>query len=127
MKLLCLLVLSVIFLNGCAVGNKPFSARNDSKVGTNAFFLDPTRYGDAGDLIRADYLIAGDGFTHITVNDDGDTVQYWFLSEVLPNFVGEKEWVGKCKIVYVVDSNTNVIKSWDYDEDSNPQSCRDWP
>ncbi|GIU38370.1 hypothetical protein L2719_16130 [Shewanella schlegeliana] len=127
MKKFVILLLSISLLASCTVGNAPFAERRDTYVGTKVSFLDPTRFGNAGDLIRSDYMVAGDGFTHITKNENGDIVQHWFISEVLPNFVGEKEWVGKCKIFYVVDPKTNIIKSWGYDEGGNPQSCRDWP
>jgi hypothetical protein len=114
-------------LTACAVGNAPFSKRMDQRVGEKVAVLDPTRYGDAGDLIRADYLVSGEGFTHVTENEEGDIVQHWFYSEVLPSFTGEKEWVGKCKVYLVVDPEKNIIKNWGYDKGGNPQSCRDWP
>jgi hypothetical protein len=126
MKNLYILVLITLLLSGCAVGNVPFSERMDERIGTKVFYIDPTRYGDAGDLIRADYLVSGEGFTHISKNAAGDTIQHWFYSEVLSTN-GNKEWVGKCKVIYVVDPQTNIIKSWAYDEGANPQSCRDWP
>lgn len=97
----------------------------DEEIGTKVFILNPTRFGNAGDLIRADYLIKGEGFTHITTNEDCDVIQHWFYSEVLPTH-DVKEWVGQCKVVYIVDPNTNIIKSWAYDEGGNPESCRHW-
>jgi hypothetical protein len=124
MKAVCFSLIFIL-LNGCAIGNAPFAERMDYKIGTKVPFLDPTRYGDSGDLIRADYLISGKGFTHISKNENGDIVQHWFYSEVLP-IHSMKEWVGKCKVIYVVDHKTNIIKSWDYDKDANPESCRDW-
>ena len=124
MKAIYLSIL-LIGLNGCAIGSAPFAASMDSMVGTKALFLDPTRYGDSGDLIRADYLVSGKGFTHVSKNENGDIVQHWFYSEVLPTH-GRDDWVGKCKIIYVVDSKTNIIKSWGYDEGTNPESCRHW-
>jgi hypothetical protein len=120
-----LFALLFVLLNACAIGNAPFSERMDSRIGTKALFIDPSRYGNSGDLIRADYLISGKGFTHISKNKDGDILQHWFYSEVLPTH-SKKEWVGKCKIIYVVDPITNIIKAWDYDDGANPESCRDW-
>ncbi len=120
------LVLLALLLSGCAVGTAPFAKRLDNEVGTKVSFLNPTRFGDAGDLIRADYLISGEGFTHITKNIDGDVIQHWFYSEVLPTN-GDKRLIGKCKIYYVVDQKTNLIKGWGYDEGSNPEACRVWP
>ncbi|RVU37004.1 hypothetical protein EOE67_11880 [Rheinheimera riviphila] len=125
MKQKLTLFFTVLLMCSCAIGNVPFAKRLDGEVGTKATILDPTRYGNSGDLIRADYLVSGEGFTHITINGNGDIIQHWFLSEVLPTH-SIKEWVGKCKIYYVVDSKTNIIKNWGYDKDSNPESCRDW-
>jgi hypothetical protein len=125
MKNILVIVFFAILLNGCAIGNAPFAKRMDQQVGAKVSFLDPTRFGNAGDLIRADYLVQGQGFTHITKNKDGDIIQHWFSSEVLPAH-GDKKWVGKCKYYYVVNPETNIIKGWGYDEGSNPESCRDW-
>ena len=114
-----------IMLNGCVIGNVPFEWNLDSMVGTTARIVAPTSNEDSGDLIRSDYLISGKGFTHISKNENGDIVQHWFYSEVLPTH-SRKDWVGKCKIIYVVDSKTYIIKSWDYDKGANPESCRHW-
>jgi len=126
MKNIYVVPLFTFLLNACAVGNAPFAEGMDNRIGNKVSFLDPTRFGDAGELIRADYLISGKGFTHVTKNDDGDIVQHWFYSEVLPAH-GNNEWVGKCKVFFVVDAKTNIIKSWGYDEGANPESCRHWP
>jgi hypothetical protein len=133
-KQILVIVLLPLFY-GCAVGNDPWADYKNEYIGKKATVLDPTRFGNAGELIRADFLISGDGFTHVTKNENGDIVQHWFVSEVLPNFVenegsifqrGHKEWVGKCKYYYIVDSKTNIIKSWGYDKGGNPLSCRVW-
>ncbi|MBL4781670.1 MAG: hypothetical protein JKX92_05455 [Porticoccaceae bacterium] len=127
MNKLIAIVGALFLLVGCAVGNTPFAKRMDERVGSKPSVLDPTRFGDAGDLIRANFLVSGDGFTHTSENEHGDIIQHWFYSEVLPSFRGEKEFIGKCKIFLVVDRESSIIKSWGYDEDGNPQSCRDWP
>jgi hypothetical protein len=124
-KLLVILVFSGMILSCVVIGNIPFAKALDSRVGQKASLLDPTRYGDAGDIIRGTFMISGDGFTHITKNENGDIVQHWFYSEVLSNF-NRKEWIGKCKVFFVVDPKTNIIKDWGYDEGGNPQSCRHW-
>jgi len=127
MKNLILLISIASMISSCAViGNEPFSKGQDSRVGKKAFVLDPTRFGDAGDIIRGNFMVSGDGFTHSTEQENGDIVQHWFLSEVLPSF-HRNEWVGKCKIFLVVDPTTNIIKAWGYDKGGNPQSCRYWP
>ena len=92
--------------------------------------------GNAGELIRADFLISGDGFTHVTLNENSDIVQHWFVNEVLATLVenegsifqrGDKEWIGKCMYYYIADPKTNIIKNWGYDKGGNPLSCRVWP
>ncbi|MBZ2191609.1 MULTISPECIES: hypothetical protein [Pseudoalteromonas] len=120
-----ILLLSIFLVVGCSIGNRPWADYQNDKVGHKAPFLDPTRYGDTGDLIRADYLISGDGFTHTSKNKDGYIIQHWFISEVLST-APNKDWVGKCKVFYVVDPQTNIIVSWDYDKGANPESCRVW-
>lgn len=126
MKQIILISISVL-ISGClGIGHKGWSDYMDTKVGRKVEVLDPTRFGDAGDYIRANFLISGEGFTHITMKENGDIVQHWFTSEVTSEN-GREEWVGKCKFYYVVDSKTNVIKSWGIDEGGNPESCRIWP
>ena len=49
------------------------------------------------------------------------------MQEVLENTRTEREWIGKCLIYYVVDSNTYIIKGWGFDKGGNPLSCRTWP
>jgi hypothetical protein len=125
------------FLSGCAVGYKPYADFQDKLIGKKAWRIEPYRFENAGELIRADYLVAGEGFTHISINEDGDMVQHWFDTEVLPNYfsedglfgltIGHKEWIGKCKIYLVVDPETYIVKRWGYDEGGNPESCRHWP
>jgi len=123
-------------LSGCAVGHKPWVEIQNDQIGQKVGVLDPNRFGNAGELIRANFLVAGKGFTHITEDKNGNVIQHWFVSEVLPNYydedgpfgltTGVKEWVGKCKYYYVVDPETHVIKGWGIDEGGNPQSCRVW-
>ena len=120
-----LLFFAIFFVSSCSIGNRPWAEYQDDKVGQKAPFLDPTRFGDAGELIRADYLISGDGFTHISKDENGNILQHWFISEVLPTSPSP-DWVGKCKVVYVVDPKTNIIIRWEYDDGSNPESCRVW-
>ncbi|REL26689.1 hypothetical protein DXX93_11070 [Thalassotalea euphylliae] len=123
----------IYFLSGCAVGYEPWAEFQDKLIGKKAWRMEPHRFENAGELIRADYLVAGEGFTHTSVNENGDIIQHWFDAEVLPNFYnknemrGHKEWIGKCKFYLVVDPETYVIKSWGHDEGGNPQSCRHWP
>lgn len=123
MKLI--LLLATLLATSCSIGNSPWAEYQNDKVGRKATFLDPTRFGNAGELIRADYLISGDGFTHTSQNEDGYILQHWFISEVLPSSPSPA-WVGKCKVVYVVDPKSNIIVDWYYDKDSNPESCRVW-
>jgi len=118
-----IILFTILVISGCTTGNKPWEDYRNELIGSKAPVLDPTRFGDAGELIRADYVISGDGFTHISKDNEGHIIQHWFYSEVLPTAPSDA-WVGKCKIFYVVDPDTNVIISWGYDEGSNRESCR---
>jgi hypothetical protein len=132
MKHLQIIIASLLFLSGCAlifdpvIGHKAWSNYKDSQVGEKALILDPTRYGNAGELIRGNFLVQGKGFTHTSKNKDGAIIQHWDSSEVLPIF-GYQERVGKCLHYLVVDPVTHIIKSWGIDEGGNPESCRFWP
>jgi hypothetical protein len=119
-----------IFLNGCSVGHKDWKNDMNNQIGTKIkgpLPVKPYRYKDAGKLQRGDFWIVGEGLTHITKDKDGNLVYHYFDSEILPNFTGKKEWIGKCKIYLVVDPKTHIIKGWGYDKDGNPLSCRTWP
>ncbi len=136
MKYFTLLIMISTLLSACgAIGHKGWADYMDERVGKKATVLDPTRFGNAGELIRADFLVQGKGFTHITKNENGDIIQHWDSSEVLPIYAnrdpswtsGRKEWVGKCHYYLVVDPSTYIVKSWGIDEGGNPESCRVWP
>jgi hypothetical protein len=137
MKLLSSGIVLLLFLQGCAVGYKPWAEQTNELIGRKAKQEKPFTFKDAGKLIRADYLILGEGLTHITKNENGDIVQHWFVSEVLPNFYeessfflftrGNKEWVGKCMYYLVIDPDSYIIKNWGHDKGGNPKSCRHWP
>lgn len=123
-------------LSGClGIGHKGWADNMDEKIGQKAVVLDPTRFGNSGELIRADFLVQGKGFTHITQSENGDIIQHWDSSEVLPIYAnrdppwtsGRKEWVGKCKYYLVVDPETHIVKVWGIEKDGNPESCRIWP
>lgn len=129
MKLLCLLLCNILLLfvlNGCAVGHQDFVSSMDSEVGTKITFLKPFKFENSGELIRADFLIAGDGLTQITKDEKGNLIYHFSDQEILSNF-HTKEWIGKCLFYYVVDPESNIIKGWAYDKGGNPLSCRTWP
>ena len=133
MKNLINSIFMISILSGCAVGHGPWVDYRNDQIGTKAFLLDPSRYGDAGEIIRGDFLISGKGFTHITKDESGNIIQHWDISEVLPIYAnrdswaaGSKDLVGKCLIYYVVDPETHIIKSWGFDQGANPLSCQIW-
>jgi hypothetical protein len=117
--------LYLLFLCGCSVGQGDFKNSRNEEVGTVVAFKKPFRFEDAGEFYRADFVITGQGFTHITKDDDGNFIYHFSSQEVLSN-APRKEWVGKCLYYYVVDSTTYVIKGWGFDEGGNPLSCRSW-
>jgi hypothetical protein len=84
-----------------------------------------TKSLDAGELIRADYLIGGEGLTNITILDSGVLRYHFSRQEVLPNY-SIKDYVGKCLIYYDVDPKTHIIISWGFDKGGNSLSCRTW-
>ena len=123
-----LLALTLIIMTGCyRVGHQDFIEFNNDITGKKIHYgSPPDKYHNSGKLIRGNFLIAGQGLTHITKNKNGDLIYHIESSEVLPNF-DNKEWIGKCKLYYVVDQKTKIVKAWGFDKGGNPQSCRTWP
>ena len=119
-------ILLVMVLTGCAAGHQDFiDLRNDLYV--NQVVMDenaPYKFSRSGEFIRGDYVIAGDGLTEISHDNNGNLIYHFSVQEILPNSRTEKEWVGKCLIYYVVDPNTRLVKDWGFDEGGNPLSCR---
>ncbi|UFH59971.1 hypothetical protein [Sulfurovum mangrovi] len=123
-----LFILIVFLTIGCyRVGHEDFMSYKNARIGKKIHYGNaPDKYHNSGELIRGDFLKAGQGLTHITKDKNGNLVYHIESAEVLPNFQ-KKEWVGKCKLYYVVDPKTKIIKSWGFDKGGNPQSCRTWP
>lgn len=117
---------SLSFLSSCAAGHDDFASFRDKDVGTVVSYKEVFRFENAGEFYRADFVIVGQGLTHITEDTDGNLIYHFNSQEVLSN-VGNKEWVGKCLFYYVVEPETYVIKSWGFDRGGNPLSCRTWP
>ena len=122
--------LSVIFLlilGGCySVGHKSYVVDRDEEIGKLMEFKKPFKYKDSGSFNRGNFGIVGEGLTHITKDSAGNLIYHFNEEEILPNF-HTKEWVGKCLIYFVVDSDSHIIKDWGFDEGGNPLSCRVWP
>jgi len=119
--------LLLLTITGCSVGHQPWVDFHDEQVGKTTPDLEIIKFKNAGKLVRADFLIEGDGLTHITKDKEGNLILHWSIQEVLPTFRGSKEWVGKCLMYEIVDVKTHIIKSWGYEEEGNPLSCRSWP
>lgn len=120
----------VLVFNGCSVGHQDWVNSRNKSIGSKILVplrTEPHYYKDAGQLRRSDFLVVGEGLTHITEDKNGNIVYHHFLSEVLPNFRGKKKWIGKCLTYQVIDPETMIILNWGYDEGGNPQSCRTWP
>ena len=118
--------LAVFLLAGCTVGYQDYVNFENSRVGEKMPYKEPFKFEDAGKLNRADFLVGGQGLTHITTDEDGNLIYHFSDQEVLPNF-HTKEWVGKCLTYNVVDAETYIITGWGFDEGGNPLSCRTWP
>lgn len=119
-------VLSLLSLAGCAVGHKDYINLQNSTIGTKVVETKPYKWEDSGKLIRADFLMSGQGLTHITNDEHGNLIYHYSDGKILPNF-HTKEWVGECLIYEVVDPETMVVKDWGFEEGGNPLSCRTWP
>lgn len=127
MKPYSLFLIGIIYIfSGCSVGYQDFVDMENDMIGGKLMNYKPYKYKDAGKLIRADFLVQGEGLTHITKDEDGNLVHHYFLDEVLSNFRGNKKWIGKCLIYKVIDSKTKVVTGWGFDKGGNPLSCRTW-
>ena len=67
------------------------------------------------------------GLTHITTDKNSNKVYHFFLYERLKNpsllWYEQKGIKGKCKIYYIIDSETNIIIDWGFDKGGNPKTC----
>jgi len=119
-------ILLLFGLCGCVVGHEDYKRSLNRYIGKNIKHQLPFESSKAGQLIRSDYLLGGEGLTHTSVQDSGILRYHFSGQEVLPNY-SIKDYIGKCLIYYDVDPNTYIILSWGFDEGGNPLSCRTWP
>lgn len=119
-------ILLLFFLSGCTVGHKDYQRYLNMNIGENINSQKLSKSPDAGELIRSDYLIAGEGLTNITTLDNGLLRYHFSRQEVLPNY-SIIDYVGKCLIYYDVDPKTDIIMVWGFDRGGNSLSCRTWP
>ncbi|MEJ6477008.1 hypothetical protein [Pseudoalteromonas piscicida] len=111
-------------MTGCVAtsGHEDFVGLKDSVVGLEMKDRKTYKYSNSGQLIRGGYAKSGQGLTEITKDNEGNYIYHIFVQEVLENTRTEREWIGKCLIYYVVDSNTYIIKGWGFDRGGNPLS-----
>lgn len=76
----------LFFLSGCTVGHKDYQRYLNMNIGENINNQKLSKSPDAGELIRSDYLIAGEGLTNITTLDTGFLRYHFSRQEVLPNY-----------------------------------------
>lgn len=126
LKFTLMVIFLIISLSGCAAGHSDYVDFKNSRVGKVMPYKKPFEFDNAGEFIRADYVLGGQGLTSITKDESGNLIYHFFSQEILPNHT-VKEWVGKCLTYYVVEPNTYIIKSWGFDKGGNPLSCRNWP
>jgi len=132
-----LLIFIFISLNGCTslLGHQGFINQKNNNIGVkiNKHKLKPFEFKNTGKLKRANFVITGQGLTHITKDNNKNLIIHWSLQEILPIFSnrgwksGNKKWIGKCLIYYLVDPKTYIVKGWGFDKGGNPLSCRNWP
>jgi hypothetical protein len=121
------LLLIIFILSGCSVGHQDWVKIQNSQIGQEVI-VEPFKFKNAGKFLRSDFVISGEGLTHVTKDIKGDLVLHWFILEVYSSdYRGKQEWVGKCLMYEVVDPKTHKIKSWGFDKGGNPLSCRTWP
>lgn len=113
-----------VYSTGCAVGHQAFIDIKNDQIGLKAITFKPYKFDTAG-VIEHNFRKVGQGFTHITYDKNKNIVQHWDLYEILSHYI-HKEEIGKCKYYYIIDSKTKIIKSWGFEPDSNPLSCRTW-
>jgi hypothetical protein len=118
--------ISVLSFSGCVVGHGDYKRYLDMNIGESIYIENLSKSPNAGQLIRSDYLIQGEGLTHITTLDSGVLRYHFSGMEILPNY-SIKDYVGKCLIYYDVDPKTHIIIAWGFDEGGNPLSCRTFP
>ena len=121
-------VIFFITLNlfGCVVGHGDYKRYLDMSVGNNIKQHMPHDGSESGQLIRSDYLMGGDGLTHMTILGNGKIRYHFSAQEVLSNY-SIKDYVGKCLVYYDTDPDSHIILGWGFDEGGNPLSCRTWP
>jgi hypothetical protein len=121
------MIVLLLMLGGCAAGHDDYVNFENNMLGKKMPFKEPFKFDNAGELLRADFLLGGQGLTHITKDQEGNLIYHFSGEEVLSNFNNNNEWVGKCLTYSVVDPKTFIIKAWGFDEGGNPLSCRTWP
>ena len=96
-------------------------------VGSDVSYLQPYTYGAVGRFVLedTDYVIFGSGLTHRSKDDQGKLRYHFFDQEILPGYENPA-WVGKCLMYIVVNPDSHIIESWEFDEGGNPLSCRLW-
>jgi hypothetical protein len=126
MKYVIYYLIAVLGLAGCAAGHQDYVDFKNSLIGKKETRTEPFKWEDSGKLVRADYLVSGQGLTHITKDDNGNLIYHYSVQEVLITYP-RKEWVGKCLTYNVVNPETMIIIDWGFDKGGNPLSCRTWP
>jgi len=128
MRYYLLIVGTMLLLNGCyKIGHEDFLDLKEERIGKKMHSKSPYKYKNSGKYVKDKSIKIGQGLTHITKNTQGNLIYHIDGEEVLPHKYATKEWIGKCKYYYVVDTQTFMIKSWGFEKDSNPLSCRTWP
>ena len=127
MKYYILSIGTMLLLGGCSkIRHEAFLDHTKAKIGTKMYSKLPYKFKDSGKFIQDKSKKVGQGLTHIAKDTQGNLIYHIDSEEVLPHKYATKEWIGKCKYYYVVDAQTYIIKSWGFEQDSNPLSCRIW-
>lgn len=112
-----------IYFTGCGVGHQDFINIQNNEIGKKIPYF-KFKFENTGKIVGGIHKV-GYGLTHITKDKNGNLIYHWDIEEILPHYK-YKEITGKCKIYEVVDPKTLIRKSWGFEQDSNPLSCRTW-
>ena len=125
MNYILYIFIATFLLTGCAAGHQDFVDSQNYWIGKKEIRTESFKWKNSGKLIRADFLLAGQGLTHISNDDKGNLIYHYSIDEILPTF-GNKKLIGKCLIFYVVNPDSMIRISWGFDKGGNPLSCRTW-
>jgi hypothetical protein len=68
------MIILLLMLGGCAAGHDDYVNFENNMLGKKMPFKEPFKFDNAGELLRADFLLGGQGLTHITKDQEGNLI-----------------------------------------------------